>query len=98
MPSLLDKQLAQFLRRTRGDQTLAEFSRKLGLPPSAFHRLAACEQSITPGRLQQIMTRLKCGLMDISPGRAKLRAANERELVASSNLRRDAIQGQLDPV
>jgi DNA-binding Xre family transcriptional regulator len=71
VPSSLDKQLAQFLRRTRGEQTFADFSRKLGLPPSTLHRLETCEQSITLGRLHQIMTRLKCDLPDIFPGRSK---------------------------
>jgi DNA-binding Xre family transcriptional regulator len=70
--SSLDKQLAQFLRRTRGDQTFADFSRKLGLPPSTLHRLESCEQSITLGRLHQIMSRLKCEVADIFPGRAKV--------------------------
>jgi transcriptional regulator with XRE-family HTH domain len=67
VPSFLDKQLAQFLRRARGDQTFAEFSRKLGLPPSTLYRLERCEQSVTLGRLNQIMTRLKCELADIFP-------------------------------
>jgi transcriptional regulator with XRE-family HTH domain len=71
VPSSLDRQLAQFLRRTRGDQTFADFSRKLGLPVSTLHRLEACEQSITLGRLNQIMARLKCDLTDIFPGGGK---------------------------
>ena len=68
VPSVLDKQLAQFLRRTRGDQTFAVFSRKLGLPSSTLYRLEQCQQSITLGRLYQIMTRLECDLSDIFPG------------------------------
>ena len=47
--------------------TYAEFSKKLGLPPSTLHRLEAGEQSITLRRLQQVMSRLKCGLSDIFP-------------------------------
>jgi transcriptional regulator with XRE-family HTH domain len=65
VPSPLDKQLADFLRRQRGGQTFAEFSRKLGLPPSTLHRLEQCEQSVTLGRLHQITVRLKCRLRDI---------------------------------
>jgi len=34
---------------------------------STLHRLEQCQQSITLGRLQQIMQRLKCGLPDIFP-------------------------------
>lgn len=47
--------------------TFADFSRKLGLPPSTLHRLEQCQQSITLRGLQQIMKRLKCGLRDIFP-------------------------------
>jgi len=65
VPSALDKKLSAFLRKQRGDQTFAAFSRKLGLPRSTIFRLENGEQSITLGRLQQIMDRLKCSLADI---------------------------------
>jgi transcriptional regulator with XRE-family HTH domain len=65
VPSALDKKLASFLRKQRGEQTFAQFSRKLGLPRSTIFRLEHCEQSVTLGRLQQIMDRLKCSLWDI---------------------------------
>jgi len=68
VPSPLDKQLADFLRRARGDQTFAEFSRKLGLTPSTLHRLEQGQQSVTLGRLHQITKRLRCRLADIFPG------------------------------
>jgi transcriptional regulator with XRE-family HTH domain len=68
LPSVLDKQLAKFLRRTRGEETFAVFSRKLGLPRSTLYRLEQCQQSITLGRLYQIMTRLRCDMSDIFPG------------------------------
>ncbi len=45
--------------------TFAQFSKKLGLPTSTLHRLEQCQQSITLGRLQQIMQRLKCKMSDI---------------------------------
>ena len=67
MPSALDKHLGTFLRKTRGDMTFAEFSRKTGLPPSTLHRLESAEQSITLGRLQQLMVRLRVRLADIYP-------------------------------
>jgi DNA-binding Xre family transcriptional regulator len=63
----LEKQLATFLRHKRGSMTYAEFSRKVGLPPSTLHRLETCSQSITLRNLQQIMIRLKCKLTDIFP-------------------------------
>lgn len=65
MPSALDKKLAKWLRAQRGDMTFAQFSKKVGLPPSTIFRLERCEQSITLGRLQGVMDRLKCDLGDI---------------------------------
>jgi transcriptional regulator with XRE-family HTH domain len=61
----LEKQLGSFLRKKRGDQTFAEFSRKLGISASTLHRLERGEQSITLGKLEDIMRRLKCRLFDI---------------------------------
>jgi transcriptional regulator with XRE-family HTH domain len=65
VPSALDKKLARFIREQRGEMTFAQFSKKVGLPPSTIFRLERCEQSITLGRLQQIMDRLKCSLTDV---------------------------------
>jgi transcriptional regulator with XRE-family HTH domain len=61
----LERQLGKFLRERRGDLTYADFSRRLGLPPSTLHRLENGDQSITLRGLQQIMKRLKCSLSDI---------------------------------
>ena len=68
MAATMEKQLAAFLRRKRGDLSYAKFSKKLGLPSSTLHRLEMCEQSITLRRLQQIMKRLNSSLKDIFPG------------------------------
>lgn len=65
MAKTLERQLGDFLRKKRGEMTFAEFSKKLGLPPSTLHRLEQCQQSITLRSLQQIMDRLKCRLEDI---------------------------------
>jgi transcriptional regulator with XRE-family HTH domain len=65
VPSALDKKLAKFLREQRGEMTFAQFSKKLGLPASTIFRLEQCEQSITLGRLQQVLDRLKCHFSDI---------------------------------
>lgn len=65
MPSALDKKLAKFIREQRGEMTFAQFSKKLGLPASTIFRLEHGEQSVTLGRLQQIMDRLKCTLSDV---------------------------------
>jgi transcriptional regulator with XRE-family HTH domain len=65
VPSPLDKKLAKFLREQRGEMTFAQFSKKLGLPPSTIFRLERCEQSVTLGRLHQILDRLNCSLDDV---------------------------------
>ena len=39
--------------------------KKVGLPPSTIFRLERCEQSITLGRLQLVLDRLKCTLADV---------------------------------
>ena len=61
----LEKKLAAFLKKQRGESTYAAFSKKLGVTASTLYRLEHCEQSITLGRLQQIMDRLKCNLWDV---------------------------------
>ena len=65
MRGSLERQLGAFLRKRRGEQTFAEFGRKLGLPASTLHRIENGEQSITLGKLEQIRQRLKCSLGDI---------------------------------
>ena len=65
MPSRLDKQLAKWLREQRGEMTFAQFSKKVGLPPSTIHRLENGDQSITLGRLDKVLTKLKCTMTDV---------------------------------
>ncbi len=49
----------------RGDLTFAEFSKRIGLPPSTLCRLELGQQSITLRNLQHIMKRLNCTMGDI---------------------------------
>jgi len=70
-PSHLDKQLAAFLKKQRGEMTFAQFSKKTGFSQSMLFRLENCEQSITLGRLQQIMDRLKVDWQDVFGGGGK---------------------------
>ena len=67
MRSSLEKHLGRFLRQQRGALTFAAFARKTGLPPSTLHRLEAGEQSLTLGRLEQLMKKLRVRLADIFP-------------------------------
>ena len=69
MRNSLERQLAKFLRHRRGEETYAVFARRPGLPQSTLFRLEQCQQSLTLGRLEQIMKRLGVSLRDIFPGR-----------------------------
>jgi transcriptional regulator with XRE-family HTH domain len=64
----MEQQLADFLRKKRGEETYAAFGRRTGLPPSTLFRLEQGQQSLTLGRLEQITKRLKVKLADIFPG------------------------------
>ena len=65
MGSALDKKLARWLRTQLGDVTFAQFFKKVNLPPSTIFRLERCEQSITLGRLKNVLGKLKCTLADV---------------------------------
>jgi len=64
----LAKQLAQFLRKRRGDLTFQQFSRKTGISDSTLHRLELADQNITLGTLEQLCDRLKCSIQDLFEG------------------------------
>jgi transcriptional regulator with XRE-family HTH domain len=61
----LDRQFGAFLKKERAARTFAEFSRIVGLPPSTLYRLERGEQSITLGKLQMVLSRLRCKTRDI---------------------------------
>lgn len=65
MPSPLDRKFSDFLRRERGTRSFAEFSRVSGLAPSTLFRLENGEQSITLGRLDELLKKLKKSPADI---------------------------------
>jgi len=64
MPKL-DKALAQFFKKRRGEKTFAQFSRLTGLPVSTLFRLENHQQSITLATLESLMNRLKVHWSDI---------------------------------
>jgi transcriptional regulator with XRE-family HTH domain len=65
MRQTLDKEVASFLRKRRGQTPYAAFAKKLGMTASSLHRLENCQQSLTLKKLQQVMDRLKVDLADI---------------------------------
>jgi hypothetical protein len=64
-PTTLDRKLAAFLKKQRGEMSFSQFSRITGLPSSTLFRLERCEQSITLGRLSGLMMKLKVTMADI---------------------------------
>jgi len=64
-PTDLEKKLAAFLKKQRGELSFAQFSKITGLPASSLFRLEQCQQSITLGRLHGLMKKLKVTLADI---------------------------------
>ena len=71
---LYDRLLSEYLRKTRGDQTVRAFARKIGLTHGTLHRIENLQQSLTIGKLGQIMDKLDCSWEEIF-GKAKLARA-----------------------
>jgi transcriptional regulator with XRE-family HTH domain len=67
---LYDRLLSEYLRKKRGDQTVRAFARKIGLTHGTLHRIENLQQSLTIGKLGQIMEKLDCSWEEIF-GRAK---------------------------
>lgn len=61
----LRKQLGKFLRGKRGDETLAQYAKKLGISDSTLQRLEIGEQNITVDTLENIIDRLKCSVSEV---------------------------------
>jgi len=63
----MDVQLAQFLRKARGELSYAQFSRKTGISHTTLHRIERGEHHLTLNKLETVMTKLKIRLSDIFP-------------------------------
>ena len=63
----LDVQLAQYLRKARGELSYAQFSKKTGLSHTTLHRLERGEHHLTLNKLETLMTKLKIRLKDVFP-------------------------------
>jgi transcriptional regulator with XRE-family HTH domain len=68
---LYERLLAEYLRKKRGDETVRVFARKIGLTYGTLHRIENLQQSITLGKLGEIMDKLGCSWDDVF-GKAKL--------------------------
>ena len=65
MARKLDQQFGRFLRERRGDVSYELFARKLGISASTLHRLESGVQSVTLGKMEDILKRLKAGVRDV---------------------------------
>jgi transcriptional regulator with XRE-family HTH domain len=61
----LDKQFGRFLRQQRGNESYAVFAKRLGISASTLFRLENAEQSVTLGKLEEILKRLKMNVRDV---------------------------------
>jgi transcriptional regulator with XRE-family HTH domain len=61
----LRKQLAEFVKRKRDDQTFQQFARKIGLSDSTLQRIEMMEQNVTIDTIQHIVDRLRYKVSDI---------------------------------
>ena len=67
MGKTLEKHFGRFLRQRRGAASYAVFARQLGISASTLYRLESGEQSVTLGKLEEILKRLKASVRDVFP-------------------------------
>ena len=65
MRQKLRKQLAAFLKKTRGELTFVQFEKRMGISASTLHRIELCDQNVTLDMLEAITGRLKISISDI---------------------------------
>lgn len=63
----MEKQLAAFLRKKRGDLSFAKFSKKAGVSHTTLHRLERGEHHLTLSKLETVLEKLNVRLKDIFP-------------------------------
>lgn len=63
----LDRQLAKFLRKERGQLSYAKFAKKVGVSHQTLFRIEKGEHRLTLDKLETILVKLKIRLKDIFP-------------------------------
>ncbi|MEI6194236.1 MAG: helix-turn-helix transcriptional regulator [Verrucomicrobiota bacterium] len=63
----LDKQLAKFLRKERGDLSYAQFAKKVGISHQTLFRIEHGEHRLTLDKLETVLVKLKMRLKNIFP-------------------------------
>ena len=67
MRQKLRKQLALFLKKSRGQMTYAQFEKKMGISNSTLQRIEQGEQNVTLDTLEHILDRLKVKIAEVFP-------------------------------
>ena len=65
MAASMQRKLALFLRKKRGNLSYPAFARKLGISSSSLHRMEMGDQNVTLKTLEYLLKRLKCRAGDI---------------------------------
>jgi DNA-binding Xre family transcriptional regulator len=65
MATSMQRKLALFLRKKRGNLSYPAFARKLGVSSSSLHRMEMGDQNVTLKTLEYLLKRLKCRAGDI---------------------------------
>ncbi|MDE3067898.1 MAG: helix-turn-helix transcriptional regulator [Verrucomicrobiota bacterium] len=63
----LDRQLAKFLRKQRGELSYAQFAKKAGVSHQTLYRIEHGEHHLTLDKLETVLVKLKIRLKDIFP-------------------------------
>jgi transcriptional regulator with XRE-family HTH domain len=63
----LDRQLALFLRKTRGGMSYAQFAKKTGVSHMTLFRIEKGEHHLTLDKLDTVLRKLKIRLSDVFP-------------------------------
>ena len=63
----LDRQLAKFLRKERGELSYVSFSKKVGVSHQTLFRIEHGEHHLTLDKLETVLVKLKIRLKNIFP-------------------------------
>ncbi len=67
MRKSLDRQLAEFLRKQRGELSYAQFAKKTGISHMTLYRVEKGEHHLTIDKLDTVLRKLKLRVSDVFP-------------------------------
>jgi transcriptional regulator with XRE-family HTH domain len=66
--SSLRKQFASFLKAQRGETSLRDFAKRIGLSSSQLHRIETVQHNSSLDTVETVLKRLKVGVNDVFKG------------------------------